>query len=332
MATSYYPSFIKKLDEIFMMDHAELDFGIYRIMNHKRSEIKQFLENDLLPQVKTILSENSGTDTASIKARMREIEGQAASFGALAESNPEYQKLKEKLHQSADVSQLENEVYNHLTTFFSRYYDEGDFVSKRRYKDNTYAIPYNGEEVKLYWANADQYYIKSSEYFQNYSFKCGDKYVHFVLKDASTEMNNNKSQNNMERRFALYQEEGFPTFEEVNGELNIYFTYQLMPKATKQKDLCVSAICTLSSILPESWNQLLDSYSATDNRSVLEKHLVDYTAKNTFDYFIHKDLGGFLRRELDFYIKNEVMRIDDLDSSYIQSQLAQVKAIKGGRR
>lgn len=329
MATSYYPSFIKKLEEIFMMDHAELDFGIYRIMNQKRAEIKQFLEQDLLPQVKTILSENSGTDTAAIRARMREIEGQAASFGASAESNPEYQQLKEKLQQSADVSQLENEVYNHLTIFFGRYYDEGDFVSKRRYKDNTYAIPYNGEEVKLHWANADQYYIKSSEYFQNYSFKCGDKYVHFVLKDASTEMNNNKSQNNMERRFALYQEEGLPTIEEVNGELNIYFTYQLMPKATKQKDLCESAIATLSSILPESWNQLLENYSNIDNRTVLEKHLVDYTAKNSFDYFIHKDLGGFLRRELDFYIKNEVMHLDDLDSNHIQAQLAQIKAIKG---
>ena len=329
MATSYYPSFIKELEEIFMMDHAELDFGIYRIMNQKRAEIKQFLEQDLLPQVKTILSENSGTDTAAIRARMREIEGQAASFGASAESNPEYQQLKEKLQQSADVSQLENEVYNHLTIFFGRYYDEGDFVSKRRYKDNTYAIPYNGEEVKLHWANADQYYIKSSEYFQNYSFKCGDKYVHFVLKDASTEMNNNKSQNNMERRFALYQEEGLPTIEEVNGELNIYFTYQLMPKVTKQKDLCESAIATLSSILPESWNQLLENYSNIDNRTVLEKHLVDYTAKNSFDYFIHKDLGGFLRRELDFYIKNEVMHLDDLDSNHIQAQLAQVKAIKG---
>lgn len=329
MATSYYPSFIKKLEEIFMMDHAELDFGIYRIMNQKRAEIKKFLEQDLLPQVKTILSENSGTDTAAIRARMREIEGQAASFGASAESNPEYQQLKEKLQQSADVSQLENDVYNHLTIFFGRYYDEGDFVSKRRYKDNTYAIPYNGEEVKLHWANADQYYIKSSEYFQNYSFKCGDKYVHFVLKDASTEMNNNKSQNNMERRFALYQEEGLPTIEEVNGELNIYFTYQLMPKAIKQKDLCASAIDTLSSLLPEAWTLLLENYSATDNRSVLEKHLVDYTAKNSFDYFIHKDLGGFLRRELDFYIKNDVMHLDDLDSRHIQSQLAQVKAIKG---
>lgn len=329
MATSYYPSFINKLEEIFMMDHAELDFGIYRIMNQKRAEIKQFLEHDLLPQVRTILSANSGTDTASIKARMQEIERQAASFGANAENNPEYQQLKEKLQQSADVSQLENEVYNHLTIFFGRYYDEGDFVSKRRYKDNAYAIPYNGEEVKLHWANADQYYIKTSEYFQNYSFRIGGKLVHFVLKDASTEMNNNKSQNNMERRFALYQEEGCPTVEEVDGELNIYFTYQLMSKAIKQKDLCASAIETLSSILPESWKLLLENYSATDNRSVLEKHLVDYTAKNSFDYFIHKDLGGFLRRELDFYIKNEVMHLDDLDSSHIQSQLAQAKAIKG---
>ena len=58
------------------------------------------------------------------------------------------------------------------------------------------------------------------------------------------------------------------------------------------------------------------------------KHLQDYTAKNNFDYFIHKDLGGFLRRELDFYIKNEVMFLDDLDANLIMQHLAQVKAIK----
>lgn len=44
MATSYYENFIKKLKEIFMMDHAELDFGIYRIMNQKRSDIQDFQE------------------------------------------------------------------------------------------------------------------------------------------------------------------------------------------------------------------------------------------------------------------------------------------------
>ncbi len=41
----------------------------------------------------------------------------------------------------------------------------------RRYKKDVYAIPYEGEEVKLHWANADQYYIKTSEYFKKYNFK-----------------------------------------------------------------------------------------------------------------------------------------------------------------
>ena len=291
MATNYYESFIKKLQEIFMMDHAELDFGIYRIMNQKRADINHFLKFELLPQVKTALAD------------------------------------------APDGS--ENEVFSHLVTFFSRYYDNGDFISKRRYKDNTYAIPYNGEEVKLHWANADQYYIKSSEYFRDYSFvlPTSRRKVHFVLKDASTEQNNNKTANNMERRFALYKPETEgESFYEVNGdELNIFFTYELMPKGTKQNDLMAEALDSVKDIIPLEFSELLTVKSPTDknaNRTLLEKHLTDYTAKNSFDYFIHKDLGGFLRRELDFYIKNEVMLLDDLDVQHIESQLNIIKAIK----
>ncbi|MCI6828407.1 MAG: site-specific DNA-methyltransferase [Prevotella sp.] len=291
MATNYHDSFIKKLQEIFMMDHAELDFGIYRIMNQKRSEIEHFLKFELLPQVKTALA--------------------GAPDGS------------------------DNEVFSHLVTFFSRYYDNGDFISKRRYKDNTYAIPYNGEEVKLHWANADQYYIKSSEYFRDYTFvlPTSRRKVHFVLKDASTEQNNNKAANNMERRFALYKPENEEElFYEENGEeLNIFFTYELMPKTTKQNDLMAEALGKISEIVPEPFSELLTVKSPTDknaNRTLLEKHLTDYTAKNSFDYFIHKDLGGFLRRELDFYIKNEVMLLDDLDAQHIASQLNIIKAIK----
>ncbi|MDD5970726.1 MAG: DNA methyltransferase [Paraprevotella sp.] len=335
MAINYYDSFIKKLQEIFMMDHAELDFGIYRIMNQKRTEINKFLEHDLLPQVQKELYGASAGYTASIRARMMEIEQQAASFGASADSNPEYQQLKAKLETSSDTTALQNEVFSHLVTFFSRYYDNGDFISKRRYKDNTYAIPYNGEEVKLYWANADQYYIKSSEYFRNYSFvlPTSRRKVHFVLKDASTEQNNNKTANHMERRFALYkpETEGEP-FYEVNGdELNIFFTYELMPKGTKQNDQMAEAFKSIKNVVPMEFSELLSVKSPTDknaNRTLLEKHLTDYTAKNSFDYFIHKDLGGFLRRELDFYIKNEVMLLDDLDVQHIESQLNIIKAIK----
>lgn len=329
MATSYYESFIKKLKEIFMMDHAELDFGIYRIMNQKRSDIQDFLEKDLLPQVKQLLAENNSAASA-LNEELKQAIQACHSVGITPPESPKVMEIKKRMAASADITALENEVYSHLTTFFSRYYDEGDFVSKRRYKDNTYAIPYNGEEVKLYWANADQYYIKTSEYFKNYTFRIADhRAVHFVLKEASTEQNNNKAQNNQERRFALYEEEGEPSVEVIDGELNIYFIYELMPKATKQKDLNSSAVEKLKSIIPSEWEALLQPVSNTDSRLLIEKHLTDYTAKNSFDYFIHKDLGGFLRRELDFYIKNEVMHIDDLDTAHIQAQLSTVKAIKG---
>ena len=339
MAQNYYESFKKKLEEIFMMDHAELDFGIYRIMNHKRTDIQRFLDLELLPQVKQVLEGNNGGDADNAKKRMAEI---AASVGGNVEVLPkgtpmrdEYDKLEAQLAQSSDTESMQAEVFSHLVTFFSRYYDGGDFLSKRRYKDNTYAIPYNGEEVKLHWANSDQYYIKTSEYFRNYTFvlPTSRKKVHFVLKDASTEQNNNRAANNMERRFALFVPENDEPIVETtaDGELNIYFTYELMPKATKQKDLLAAALEGIKPLVPTDFEEVLTAKAPTKdnpNRTLLEKHLTDYTAKNSFDYFIHKDLGGFLHRELDFYIKNEVLHIDDLDAQLINSQLTIVRAIK----
>ena len=295
-ALLYVQKFIEILAEILQLDHAELDFGIYRIMNQKRKEIEAFLNNRLIPDVTAILKSYASEET--------------------------------------DIAAMENEVFSHLTKFFSRYYEGGDFISKRRYKDDAYAIPYNGEEVKLYWANADQYYIKTSEYFKNYAFRLpkSRRKVHFVLRDAETEQNNNKAANNMERRFQICEEDCLAV---VDGELNIYFTYGLVPKATKQEALIKDAEAQIVSLLSDEkyadFSELVTEKVPTDknkDRTLLMKHLQDYTAKNNFDYFIHKDLGGFLRRELDFYIKNEVMFLDDLDVNHITSHLAQVKAIK----
>ena len=47
------------LAELFMFDQADLDFGIYRIMNLRREEIRRFLDEDLLPQVREALGMTS---------------------------------------------------------------------------------------------------------------------------------------------------------------------------------------------------------------------------------------------------------------------------------
>ena len=64
---------------------------------------------------------------------------------------------------------------------------------------------------------------------------------------------------------------------------------------------------------------------------MLDKHLERYTAKNSFDYFIHKDLAGFLRRELDLYLKSQVLNLDDLaagDAARFRRALARVRTIR----
>jgi adenine-specific DNA-methyltransferase len=337
------------LKEIFELDKADLDFGIYRILRIRKEAITKFLSEELPKRVRETL-EPFADKTDEIKDKMRRMEVEAAKYGANPEGSDEYRALKEQLVIGVDLSGLEADVYSHLFGFFSRYYEEGDFISKRRYKNGVYAIPYEGEEVKLYWANHDQYYIKTTENFKDYTFKDGGKTVHFRIVDASTEQNNNKETNGNGRCFMLWQPDvhseqpggkaGLPAIEAnpEDTELIIRFVYNIPPEKKRQ------AVCTEENykyIAEEivtkykNWGSLLQPVPAADGKkkpkTLLEKHLESYTAKNTFDYFIHKDLRRFLSRELDFYIKNEIMFLDDLDTANekrVETYLAKVKAVK----
>jgi len=191
--------FITLLNQMFEMDKSDLDFGIYRILNIRRDEIQKFFKEGLPKQIKETLTPFAQDNKDELRQKIAEIEKQAAEFGTSPENNPKYNELKAQLQQGTDLSALESDVYSALYNFFSRYYDEGDFISKRRYKEGVYAIPYEGEEVKLYWANQDQYYIKTSENFKDYTFKTDDYTVHFLLVDATTEQNNNKENDDKKR-------------------------------------------------------------------------------------------------------------------------------------
>lgn len=336
---------INKLKEMFQMDQADLDFGIYRIMNAKRDEVERFLDQDLLPTLRATLEEFQPAGIEEKRKALDDAIKSAKSLGADPDTFPKVQQLKAELAQGADIDRMEEQVFSDLHTFFSRYYRDGDFLSLRRYKEGVYALPYEGEEVKLHWANADQYYIKTAENFTRYAFKTAHGRVRFELVAASTERDNNKSTAETERRFILAADPLAVEAGAHGNELIIRFEYRADGDKRKQKELNTLAIDSLLA-LPEGapltqavpdwtqWRTALAATSATDKnkgRTVLEKHLTDYTAKNTFDYFIHKDLGKFLKRELDFFIKNEVMRLDDIEEDSaprVEQYLARIKALR----
>ena len=166
------------LYELFQFEASDLDFGIYRILNYKRHQIDKFIKEDIKNIVENAFSKHRDERLLNVTqkfedARKRVIEtlGEIA-FTPTGDLKTEFQNtplgkdyllLKEQKDLAGKIDEIKLQVFNDLYTFFSRYYEEGDFVPQYRYsiKNFRYAIPYNGEEVKLHWANEGQYYTKT---------------------------------------------------------------------------------------------------------------------------------------------------------------------------
>jgi adenine-specific DNA-methyltransferase len=354
--------FAELLREMFQLNQPELDFGLYRIMHARKDDINRFIDQDLPRITREAFANFTSSDKAELQKELEQAQKAARDAGFNPDDSPKVKELKAQLKDGFDLAREEGEVYDALVTFFNRYYDEGDFLSRRVYKDGTYAIPYQGEEVVLHWANKDQYYIKSSETLRDYSFRLNPQAdesdpnpmrVHFKLVDAEAgAQNNNKESDSSKRVFILDAEQPFELIQgEPNEdgnrfeELQLRFVFRAATQddwnannatlaelsratAAAKKKPPVQGVLVSSAVnwllsevseLPSNWRQLLSRpYMKANGEqadySMLQGQLNNYTKKNSFDYFIHKDLGGFLNRELDFYIKNELLDWDDLAS------------------
>lgn len=357
---------IALLKELFQLDQPDLDFGFYRIMHAKAGQVTNFLENDLLKIIEDAFGEVDEEKLVEAQANYEAAKKQATEFGAPdPEATEPVKKAKAALEAAQNAETHEGDVYDHLYRFFERYYDAGDFMSRRYFARETdgkaapYAVPYDGREVYLHWANRDQYYIKTSEYLTNFTFdptkapehpkldKAKPMKVHCRIVSASEgEHNNVKASEQTERFFLIHEAEPvkLETNEAGETELVLQFEYRADPKKSGQsgtwaKKRLEEAAKAIKAALPnlagaEGFTAALMTPAPTEKqkeRTLLEKYLAQYTARNTMDYCIHKDLGGFLRRELDFYIKNEIMRLDDIESAdapQVEGYLARVKVLR----
>ena len=348
------------LRELFQFDHADLDFGIYRILNARRDEIERFIERDLLDAVDQALAGFQAADRARLKAILAEKrarlvpqafdEGGAVvpPFDQLPDAR-EYMKAWRELKQLEVAEETEAHIFNDLYTFFSRYYDNGDFLTERRYssREPKFCVPYDGEEVLLHWANRDQYYVKTGERFTDYRFTADEYTVWFRLQRAEVEPDNVKGDR---RYFVLRAQEGDAegplAYDAETRTLTVLFEYRPLAeeeeahyldrynaqqaRSNRRKTLDRAVLCTALEveILERVDDPDLRAHLAAVPRgqdvSPLARHLNRYTARNTMDYFVHKDLGGFLRRELDFFLKNEVLRIDDVIGDVAGDESAEV--------
>lgn len=313
----------KLLGQLFQVDKAELDFGMYKIMNYKKKEVDTFI-NKTLPEI--VEKEFGNSEKAISDNQEADFEKEEAELKKAAEL------LGAKVGQSGagllSPDHIQKDIYDYIYKFFKRYFQDGDFYSKRRYSaKNKYSLDYNGEETYFHWTNQGQYYIKTAENFSNYTFKVkeGMEYsIHFRIVEAEAETNNNKS---ADKRYFILAKEGHTITE---SQAIFLYEYRALTaeeeknykKWNTQENINEDTYTTIMEHITDQNIRWYLTQKATETRNVLQRHIAKYSAKNSEDYFIHKDIKGFLRRELDFYIKNEVLYIDDLgleDAKHFES-------------
>ena len=335
--------------ELFQLDTADLDFGLYRLFRLKRAEIETFLDKQLPAEVDQAFETVAGEEQIRLQKRTEELAKQARDIVidddpilpngdpnpkyAMIKPVQEYTQILKRLKQVQATEAQRAEVFNHLYAFFSRYYDEGDFIPRRFFgARSTYAVPYNGEEVLFHWANRDQYYVKSGEAFRDYAFMLntlhGEYRVRFKLVEATTSKDNTKG----DTRF-FFPRPTETVFDKTAGILTIPFEYRLPtePEAARYgaKGKAQEGILDafeekiLDSVSDSMLKSCLAEPSPTGREkegesplSLLRRRLTHFTKKNTTDFFVHKNLGAFLRQELEFFIRDQIVHEADLEGDF----------------
>jgi len=345
----------------FELDSPELDFGIYRIMNYRRKEIEEFIEKELLGAVETeferFRTQSTGELQQSLENKKKEIQALEKQINERILKNgeieekflekpiaKEYLEIRKQLEGTEVTESIKNQVFNDLYTFFSRYYQDGDFISQRRrsFRQHRYAIPYDGEEVKLHWANFDQYYVKTCEVLKNYEFRRNGWRIVFRTIIAEGSVGNVEK----ERRYFVLHSDTPLEIKLAEKTCVINFEYKpLEDKDLKRFDIRTKTgeekttgikqenlnhtIC--EKILKQASNAELRSALASKEgeKTALEKNLYKYARRATSDFFIHKDLKGFLEGELDYFVKTEVIDLTNLEPR--RTTRANVVAALAGR-
>ncbi len=290
--------------DILELDAADLDFGIYRVLNHRRATVQRFLGDELPARIDTELAALPGQAGEDEQAR----------------------------------------IYNALYTFFARYYDSGDFLPRqRRGRSGRYSVPYDGSDTHFHWATKGSHYVKSGERFAGYAYRQADgTRVRLVVVQASVERDNAKGAQRHylpetltppgadhpdEWRLAFAhrpltddEAQAFGATRRRRGSAAAADAGEAEPvdPPNDQPDADDSPATEGASVQDRAVNAWFASARAAGNwpavvdADALQRHALRYAKGQSTDFFVHPQLGPFLTDELDHFLQTEFVQLWDL--------------------
>lgn len=336
--------FVELMTVLFQMDEAEaLDFGIYRIIRRHNQEVKAFLgevvqdkdgkslNGGRLAELLDSAFEVAGNEAqAEDKFRLKDLEQQLGlkpgmtqeqreSILRQAENIPaakglvaEFRSRSEVTTGQQTVQQDRAEVLNRLYQFFSRHYQDGDFIVERRYgKGGARYVKSTGEDTEFHWATEDMYYIKSGDIFTDFPVRLSNgQRILFTVEPETLKATRANLKPNDKAHYELDE-------ATKDGEvIKVRLKYLKGAQNEKQKDEIIAAA------------QKKGAGVSAEIDADIRRWLGCFMARNQSDFFIHKRLKEALTEDLDIFIKTEVLDVDQLLSGATQQTDLPKRAMK----
>jgi len=256
----------------------------------------------------------------------------AETFEDTALKVKEYRRISEQLSAASTASHDRAEVLNRLHQFFSRHYQDGDFIVERRYgKNGARYIRSTGEDTEFHWATEDMYYIKTGDIFTDFPVRLsnGQKLL-FTVEPETLRATRAQLKPNDKAHYELDAVE-----KDETANLDRHSGMDCRNPDAKDGDSAPSMGSGFRQSLPERrdenkfiirLNYLKGAQSDKHKKAIVDgiiakaggdpveikRCLNRYIARNQSDFFIHKRLKAALAEDLDIFLKTEVPDADQL--------------------
>ena len=320
--------FVALMSELFQLAEAEaLDFGLYRVIRRHNREVRAFLGevvagpegrtlqggrlSDLLDQAFAAAGDEANAEALE---RLRELEAQLGLNPGMTRAQREdvltraelipaakalvrdYRTGLEALASRQTLETDRAEVLNRLYQFFSRHYQDGDFIVERRYgRDGARYIRSTGEDTEFHWATEDMYYIKSGDTFTDYPVHLsGGQRLRFSVESETLQATRAALKPSDKAHYEL------DTATKQDGVIEVRLRYLKGAQTDKQREEIVAAVLKAGVV------------GGAGTSAEVRRWLARFIARNQSDFFIHKRLGEALTEDLDLFIKTQVVDLDQL--------------------
>ena len=206
-------------------------------------------------------------------------------------------------------------------------------------------MPYHGQDTHFHWATKGSHYVKSGELFARYAYKDGAHEVRFAIDRADVEKDNAKGSQKYFFPAATHSVEG--AFElrwhwraATEAENKRYKPNSSRTAGTGQSDIALSDEddtpttegANLQGRVLNAWLAGYDFKAAKPPKplhpELLARNARRFVRKNTSDFFVHPQLGEFLRGELDVYLKHEFVQVWDAPDAELPRIRAKFKLVR----